>query len=61
MIFGLGISGQTRLGRVGRRYDGFGTLFIGRQKAQILLSACVINLDQLSKDKSQATAIKAPI
>ncbi len=51
MIFGLGISGQTRLLRVGHRYDGFGTLFIGRQKAEILLLARVINLDQLSIDR----------
>jgi hypothetical protein len=51
MIFGWGISGQTRLRRVGRRYDGFRTLFIGRQKAEILLLARAINLDQLSIDR----------
>ena len=50
MIFGLGISGQTRLRRVGRRYDGFRTLSIGRQKAEILLPR-LINLDQLSIDR----------
>jgi len=51
MIFGLGISGQTRLRRVGRRYDWFRTLSIGRQKAEILLLPRLINLDQLSIDR----------
>ena len=48
MIFGLGISGQTRLRRVGRRYDWFRPLSIGRQKAEILLLPRLINLDQLT-------------
>jgi hypothetical protein len=36
---------------VGCRRDGFGTPFIGRQTAEILLPACVIKLDQLGKDR----------
>jgi len=46
MIFGLGVRGQTRLRREGRRNRSFGTLSIGWQKVEILRLARVTSLKQ---------------